>query len=119
MKIDPDHWLERDVLRRPFIIGDGPAEPGRNLDRIDVDAGVRELLAFWPDASVETRFVIEYALRRWARGEEDAAERGAIDRKFHGIDFGSWRRVLAVAMASAAVEAQAYHIPKSRKRIPK
>jgi hypothetical protein len=45
--------------------------------------------------------VIEYALMRWARGEEEAAKRGAIDRSFHGISFTCWLRVLAAARASA------------------
>jgi hypothetical protein len=74
---------------------------GHNVDRIDVSAGLRELIACGYGDSVETRFVIQYALQRWARGEEEAAKRGAIDRGFHGIDFGSWVRVLAAARAAA------------------
>lgn len=35
-----------------------------------------------------------------ARGEEQQAERGAIDQGFHGITFTCWRRVLAAAVAS-------------------
>jgi hypothetical protein len=42
-----------------------------------------------------------HTLNRWARGEEDAAQRGAIDLGFHGIDMTSWLRVLAAAMAGA------------------
>lgn len=42
--------------------------------------------------------VITYALQRWARGEEDQAQRGAIDRSFHGIDLTSWTRVLSAAL---------------------
>lgn len=45
--------------------------------------------------------VLEYALRRWARGEEEAAQRGAIDPTFHGIRLTCWLRVLAAAMAGA------------------
>ena len=45
--------------------------------------------------------VIEYALMRWARGEEDQAQKGAIDRAFHGIHLTCWLRVLAAAMAGA------------------
>jgi hypothetical protein len=76
--------------------------PGSNVDRIDVDAGMRELSACgWPNDgnNVETRVVIDYALRRWARGEEEAALRGAIDKSFHGIPPTCWVRVLAAAMA--------------------
>jgi hypothetical protein len=75
--------------------------PGHNVDRIDVAAGMRELKACGYDDSVETAFVIEHALMRWARGEEEQAKRGAIDRGFHGIDFGSWVRVLAAARVAA------------------
>lgn len=73
--------------------------PGVNVDKIDIGAGFRELTDCGYDEP-ETRMVIQYALQRWARGEEDAAERGAIDQSFHGIDFGSWRRVLAASMAA-------------------
>jgi hypothetical protein len=80
---------------RPYLI------PGRNVDRVDVAAGMRELTACG-FTEPRTRMVVEYALARWARGEEEAAERGAIDPTFHGIDLTSWRRVLAAALASAA-----------------
>jgi hypothetical protein len=96
--LTPDYWLERDVTRRPFIMGSDRPEAGRNLDRIDVASGLRELGACGY-SEPHTAMVIEYALKRWARGEEDAAERGAIDRSFHGIDLTSWMRVLAAARA--------------------
>lgn len=74
--------------------------PGHDVDRIDVAAGLRELKTIGYD-SPETTMVIEYALMRWARGEEEQAQRGAIDRSFHGIDLTCWIRVLAAARASA------------------
>ncbi len=76
--------------------------PGFNVDRIDVGAGMRELSAcgYGPEC-VETRIVIDYALRRWARGEEEAAQRAAIDKSFHGIWLICWVRVLAAARAAA------------------
>ena len=78
--------------------------PGVNVDRLDINAGMRELSACgWPanEANVETRVVIHYSLCRWARGEEEAAQRGAIDKAFHGIPITCWLRVLAAAMAGA------------------
>ncbi len=75
--------------------------PGVNVDRIDIHAGIDELAACGYD-DPHTVDVIAYALRRWARGEEEAAQRGAIDESFHGIDLTSWTRVLAAAMAGAA-----------------
>lgn len=76
--------------------------PGRNVDRVDMAAGMRELTACgYGFDEVETRVVIDYSLRRWARGEEEAAQRGAIDPNFHGISLTCWLRVLAVARAAA------------------
>lgn len=74
--------------------------PGFNVDRIDVTAGLRELKACGYDEP-KTVMVIEYALSRWARGEEQAAQRGAIDSSFHGINLTCWLRVLAAARAQA------------------
>lgn len=75
---------------------------GVNVDRLDIPAGMRELIKCGYPVTMEcTHWVVAYALERWARGEEEAAERGAIDRSFHGIDLTSWKRVLAAAMAAA------------------
>jgi hypothetical protein len=80
----------------------GSLVPGVNLDSLDIEAGMRELVAAgYPATEGERHMVIHYALQRWARGEEHAAERGAIDQSFYGIDLTSWRRVLARAMAAA------------------
>lgn len=76
---------------------------GHNADALSIQAGMAELSACGY-SEPETAMVIEYALARWARGEEEAAERGAIDRSFHGIDFTCWRRVLSAAMAGASLE---------------
>jgi hypothetical protein len=104
---DPDNG--RVLCDRPLIWptsgGNPRPTPGVNVDRIDVAAGLAELAKFWPDAPLQTRMVIEYALMRWKRGEEAAAERGAIDQSFHGIDMTSWRRVLAAARAAAEAQA--------------
>lgn len=75
--------------------------PGYNVDAIDIAAGLRELKACGYGA-LQTVMVIEYALARWARGEEAEAQKGAIDRSFHGINLTCWLRVLAAAMAGAA-----------------
>lgn len=78
--------------------------PGYNVDRIDVAAGLRELKACGYDEP-KTVMVIEYALMRWARGEEESAQRGAIDRSFHGISLTCWLRVVAAARAHAEAKA--------------
>lgn len=74
--------------------------PGHNVDRLDITAGMKAL-ADCGYTEMHTQLVVQHALIRWARGEEEAAQRGAIDRSFHGIDYGSWVRVLATAMAAA------------------
>lgn len=79
--------------------------PGYDVDRVDVAAGLRELKAIGY-GEPETVMVIEYALRRWARGEEEAAQRGAIDRSFHGISLTCWLRVIAAARAAAETGAK-------------
>ncbi len=76
---------------------------GYNVDALNIPAGIAELAACGYNER-KTAMVIEYALRRWARGEEEAAERGAIDKSFYGIEFTCWRRVLAAAMARAQLE---------------
>lgn len=77
--------------------------PGHNVDRIDIAAGLRELRACgYTDE--RTVMVIDYALARWARGEEEQAQRGAIDPNFYGINLTSWTRVLAAARAAAEAE---------------
>jgi hypothetical protein len=77
---------------------------GYSVDRIDVAAGLRELKACGY-SEPRTVMVIEHALMRWARGEEEAAQRGAIDRGFHGVNLTTWVRVLAAARAHAETAA--------------
>lgn len=75
--------------------------PGVNVDRVNVAAGIRELERCGCNDDWRTREVITYALHRWAKGEEAAAERGAIDQTFHGVSLTVWRRVLAASVAAA------------------
>lgn len=87
-------------MSRPHT-GGIPLTPGVNVDKLDIAAGMRELRACGFEQSFRRDSVITYALQRWARGEEAAADVGATDKSFHGIDMTSWRRVLAAAMAAA------------------
>jgi hypothetical protein len=82
-----------------------PRVPGWNVDPVDVNAGLALLKKFGYDEP-HTTMVIEYALQRWGRGEEAAAEKGAIDKSFHGIDYTTWRAVLAAAVAAGTVKLQ-------------
>lgn len=78
--------------------------PGYNVDVLDVASGLNELVKCGYRGT-KTKTVIEYALNRWVRGEEECAERGAIDQNFHGISPTCWYRVLAAAMAGAQMPA--------------
>lgn len=70
--------------------------PGVNVDPVDVGAGLVQAKAFGYD-DPQSRMVLGYALQRHARGEEDGAERTALHG---GVDFMSWRAVLAAAVAA-------------------
>jgi hypothetical protein len=98
-------WSDEDARRREMeaprprpSLGVTRRTPGYNVDRVDVVAGLRELAACGY-TKAETVMVIEYALMRWARGEEEAAQRAAIDHSFHGIKLICWIRVIAAARA--------------------
>lgn len=95
-----------EVTNQDMIARPRSRVPGHDVDRIDVAAGLRELAACGYDEP-RTVMVIEYALMRWARGEEEQAQRGAIDRAFHGINLTCWLRVLAAARAHAEAGARA------------
>lgn len=87
---------------RPLLAAVGATlEIGRNLDAVNLHAGMN-MLKCLGYTEPHTREVIQYALRRWAKGEEQAAEKGAIDESFHGVNFVSWRMVLAAALATKA-----------------
>lgn len=76
-------------------------DPGHNVDLINVVAGITELEKCGYTDDPATTMVIEHSLMLWARGEEDTAQKKAIDASFHGIDLTSWIRVLAAAQAAA------------------
>lgn len=84
--------------------------PQRNVDQVDVAAGLEKLAALGWDLEKDARtfMVIEYALKRWARGEEAQGERLALGQgetdsglREAAIDLTSWRVVLATAIAAA------------------
>jgi len=71
--------------------------PGWNVDKLDIAAGVREAAVMGFDDG-EAQMVAEYALQRWARGEEDGAIKTA---RAGGIDLTSLYRMVAAAHAAA------------------
>lgn len=77
-----------------------PLIPGYNVDKIDLEAGMRMLAQCGYD-DPKTKMVVEYALVCHAKGEEAAAQRRATDPTFYGIRLTSWYMVLAAAKAGA------------------
>jgi hypothetical protein len=84
------------VRMRDFV--GNPLVPGYNVDIVNVAAGIDQAIQFEYD-DLESLMVIEYALMRHARGEEDGAERTALSG---GIDLTTWRVILAAAIATPA-----------------
>jgi hypothetical protein len=88
-------WLMRITSVSRGRTSDGsPLTPGVNVDAIDVEAGMTRAQRFGYD-SPEHQMVIEYALMRHRRGEEDGAQRTALSG---GIDLTSWYAILASAI---------------------
>lgn len=75
---------------------------GVNVDLVDIGAGMKMAARLGYD-DAESQMVVEYALTRHSRGEEDGAERSALSG---GIDFTSWRAALAAGVAAASVWGQ-------------
>ncbi len=75
-----------------------PLEPGVNVDRVDVAAGLAEGVRAGY-GSAENRMVVEYALMRWARGEEEGAFASFLSG---GVDLTSAYRIVAAACAAGA-----------------
>jgi hypothetical protein len=71
-----------------------PLVPGVNVDPVDISAGMAEAGACGFDGAADL-IVIEYALRRWLRGEEEGAE---ATIRHNLIDYTAWRRILAAAV---------------------
>jgi hypothetical protein len=86
-----------------------PLTPGVNVDPINTAAGMAMLAKCGYD-DPHTRMVVDIALQMHARGEEPEAERTAIDnpadptkRHGYGVNFTSWRMILAAAITAAHV----------------
>ena len=72
--------------------------PGVNVDKVDLDAGMTKAIELGY-TSGQDRMVVEYALMRHQRGEEDGAQRTFLSYFPH--DMTSWRVILATAVVAA------------------
>lgn len=77
-----------------------PLTPGVNVDALDHKAGVDKARELEYIGDSNDRMVVEYALLRHARGEEDGAEKTWLGH-FGSNNLTGWRMVLAAAMAGA------------------
>lgn len=70
--------------------------PGRNVDLVDVPAGLKMAASLGYD-DWQAQMVVEQALMRWRRGEEESGEKLWISE--YPRDLTSWKAVLAAALA--------------------
>lgn len=78
-----------------------PLTPAVNVDAVSMQSGLERAEALGYVGSVEDQMVVEYALTRHARGEEDGAEQTWMSH-FGKRSFTDWRVVLASAVATPA-----------------
>lgn len=76
--------------------------PGYNVDRVNVAAGLAQAVLFGYTGP-ESRMLVEYALMRHAKGEEDGAQKTALGG---GISLTAWYAILAAAITTAEQEAR-------------
>jgi hypothetical protein len=81
--------------------------PGHNVDRLDIAAGLREARLIGYDDG-KALMVAEYALQRWARGEEDGAQQTWLHE--YPNDLTSFTRILAAAAAGGARQRPRYRL---------
>ena len=72
---------------------------GVNVDAVDIAAGIAQAKAIGY-YSGEELMVVEYALRRHARGEEDGAVRTWVS--YYPNNLAAWYMILAVAVCPKA-----------------
>lgn len=68
---------------------------GVNVDAVDIERGKRCAAELGYDGPT-AQMVVEYALQRHGRGEEDGAQRTWLS--YHGSDLTSWFVILAAAI---------------------
>ncbi len=72
-----------------------PLVPGVNVDKVDVGKGM-QMAARMGYGDPKSQMVVEYALMRHRRGEEDGAQKTALGE---GIDLTSWYAILAASIS--------------------
>jgi hypothetical protein len=70
--------------------------PGWNVDKVNIDTGLA-LADQFGYSSTDHRMVVQYALQRHARGEEEDAQKTALSG---GISLTAWYAILAAAIVT-------------------
>ena len=78
-----------------------PLTPGVNVDALDVEAGLAMARQHGWIANGNDLMLVDYALKRHARGEEDGAEKTWLGH-FGNASLTGWKMVLAAALAADA-----------------
>lgn len=84
-----------------------PLTPGVNVDAMDIAAGLARMRVLGyehPNHAME----VEYNLMRWARGEEEEADR-SMSKSLSGVRYTDWRVILAVAIAAGQPDVTVDH----------
>lgn len=80
--------------------------PGRNVDPVNIEAGVDMATRIGYLTNELDGMVVVYSLQRHARGEEGGAQRSWMDHFGRG-GFESWRMVLTAAVSSGTAQLRA------------
>lgn len=75
-----------------------PLQPGVNVDPVDIAAGLAKLHELGYVGTL-CDMEADYALRRWARGEEGLADH-SMAHSLSGISYTDWRVILSAAVTT-------------------
>lgn len=75
-----------------------PLQPGVNIDPVDIAAGLAKLHELGYVGTL-CDMEADYALRRWARGEEHFADHSMV-QSLSGISYTDWRVILSAAVTA-------------------
>lgn len=79
-----------------------PLTPGVNVDPVDIEAGLKMMTSLGYDS--EFNYIeVDYNLKRWTRGEEAEADH-SMSNSLSGVNYTSWRMILAAAVASGTAK---------------
>lgn len=94
-------------------IGGNALVPGVNVDALDIPSGMKMYKDLGYGDNGNQTMMVNLALQKWAKGEEEQAEKMAIgigvwkdEKDWPKINLMSWRMILAAAMAGAEAKAK-------------